>query len=119
MWTAWFAVLGFLHVLSMLARDRLRQLNTALAFHPKDHALVVSLVVLVLLANLAWALLCVLTVYDVSLSIMFLLLFECFVLFVRTLQTLMCACSPLLPCRTRLPPLARAVGGVCDDGIAR
>ena len=119
MWTAWFAVLGFLHVLSMLARDRLRQLNTALAFHPKDHALVVSLVVLVLLANLAWALLCVLTVYDVSLSIMFLLLFECFVLFVRTLQTLVCACSPLLPCRAPLPPLARAVGGVCDGGIAR
>ncbi|KAL1917213.1 uncharacterized protein VTP21DRAFT_4869 [Calcarisporiella thermophila] len=83
-WISWFTILGFLRIFSMLCRDRFEYL----AFCPnvpfKSHLKILSLLVLILVSDVFWFSVCA----SIFPTMLLLLTFESFTLFLDTLQTL-------------------------------
>jgi len=106
-WTSWFSILGFLKIFTMLCRDRFEYLNT---FFPNMHAAVhlqiLCLLGCILTADLAWSFTCARVFYEAGISVLLLLNFECFTIFLDTVQTLVKYVIHLLD-------LSRP-GGVCE-----
>ncbi|KAL6077071.1 E3 ubiquitin-protein ligase amfr-like [Balamuthia mandrillaris] len=89
LWVAWFSVLGFFRTFSLLARDRYEYLvNHAPSTRLAAHLRVIGLLVAIIVADISWFLLCLFSFGTSGLSIIFLMTFECFTLFLDTLQTL-------------------------------
>ncbi|KAG0214033.1 hypothetical protein BGX28_002899 [Mortierella sp. GBA30] len=83
-WTAWFTILGFLRVFSMLCRDRFEYLTVSPSIPIRVHVKILTMLSLILVSNIAWFVLCI----SVFRSMLLLLSFECFTLFLDTIQTL-------------------------------
>ncbi|KAF9205222.1 hypothetical protein BGZ49_004326 [Haplosporangium sp. Z 27] len=83
-WTAWFTVLGFLRVFSMLCRDRFEYLTVSPNIPIRVHVKILSMLLMILTLNIAWFVFCI----SVFRSMLLLLSFECFTLFLDTIQTL-------------------------------
>ncbi|KAF9193522.1 hypothetical protein BGZ51_003077 [Haplosporangium sp. Z 767] len=83
-WTAWFTILGFLRVFSMLCRDRFEYLTVSPSIPIRVHVKILTMLTMILISNIAWFVLCI----SVFRSMLLLLSFECFTLFLDTIQTL-------------------------------
>ncbi|ORY06707.1 hypothetical protein K493DRAFT_251708 [Basidiobolus meristosporus CBS 931.73] len=83
-WTAWFTVLGFLRIFSMLCRDRFEHLAASSESTMGEHIKILTLLVTILVLDVALIFVCTL----VFRSMVFLLTFECFTLCLDTVQTL-------------------------------
>ncbi|KAF9349082.1 hypothetical protein BGX26_012578 [Mortierella sp. AD094] len=83
-WTAWFTVLGFLRVFSMLCRDRFEYLTVSPNIPIRVHVKILSMLMMILTLNIAWFVFCI----SVFRSMLLLLSFECLTLFLDTIQTL-------------------------------
>jgi autocrine motility factor receptor len=87
-WTSWFSILGFLKIFTLLTRDRFEYLNTFSPHtHPTIHVRMLSLLVIILFSDLAWFAVCVALFFEAGLSVLLLLNFECFTVFLDTVQT--------------------------------
>ncbi|KAG0369090.1 hypothetical protein BGZ54_000346 [Gamsiella multidivaricata] len=82
-WTAWFTILGFLRVFSMLCRDRFEYLTVSPNIPIKVHVKILTMLTMILASNIAWFIICI----SVFRSMLLLLSFECFTLFLDTIQT--------------------------------
>eukprot|EP00029_Vermamoeba_vermiformis_P011981 TRINITY_DN678_c0_g1_i1.p1 TRINITY_DN678_c0_g1~~TRINITY_DN678_c0_g1_i1.p1 ORF type:complete len:630 (+),score=195.77 TRINITY_DN678_c0_g1_i1:81-1970(+) len=88
-WTVWFSIVGFMHLFSYLSKDRFQNLVTYSPNAPASvHGRMLTLQLLLLYANLSWFALCLSVFWDAGAAVLLLLTFECFTLFVDTLQTL-------------------------------
>eukprot|EP00026_Physarum_polycephalum_P001391 Phypoly_transcript_01392.p1 GENE.Phypoly_transcript_01392~~Phypoly_transcript_01392.p1 ORF type:complete len:855 (-),score=140.50 Phypoly_transcript_01392:868-3168(-) len=88
-WTSWFSILGFLKIFTLLTRDRFEYLNTFSPHtHPTIHVRMLTLLVLILFSDLAWFALCVKLFFEAGISVLLLLNFECFTIYMDTVQTL-------------------------------
>ncbi|KAG0046288.1 hypothetical protein BGZ83_008528 [Gryganskiella cystojenkinii] len=83
-WTAWFTILGFLRVFSMLCRDRFEYLTVSPNIPIRVHVKILTMLSMILVSNIIWFILCI----SVFRSMLLLLSFECFTLFLDTVQTL-------------------------------
>ncbi|KAG0222034.1 hypothetical protein BGX31_009393 [Mortierella sp. GBA43] len=83
-WTAWFTILGFLRVFSMLCRDRFEFLTVSSNVPTRVHVKLLFMLTTILVLNIAWFIFCI----SVFRSMLLLLSFECFTLFLDTIQTL-------------------------------
>ncbi|KAF9171234.1 hypothetical protein BGX20_007929 [Mortierella sp. AD010] len=83
-WTAWFTVLGFLRVFSMLCRDRFEYLTVSPNIPTSVHVKILTMLTMILTLNIAWFVFCI----SVFRSMLLLLSFECLTLFLDTIQTL-------------------------------
>ncbi|KAI1315660.1 hypothetical protein EDD11_000553 [Mortierella claussenii] len=83
-WTAWFTILGFLRVFSMLCRDRFEYLTVSPNIPVKVHVKILTMLAMILVSNIAWFVFCI----SVFRSMLLLLSFECFTLLLDTVQTL-------------------------------
>ncbi|KAF8930596.1 hypothetical protein BGZ58_008161 [Dissophora ornata] len=83
-WTAWFTILGFLRVFSMLCRDRFEYLTVSPNIPIRVHVKILTMLLMILASNIAWFVFCI----SVFRSMLLLLSFECFTLFLDTVQTL-------------------------------
>ncbi|KAF9366197.1 hypothetical protein BGX34_005337 [Mortierella sp. NVP85] len=83
-WTAWFTILGFLRVFSMLCRDRFEFLIVSSNVPTRVHVKLLSMLTVILISTIAWFIFCI----SVFRSMLLLLSFECFTLFLDTIQTL-------------------------------
>ncbi|KAF9962630.1 hypothetical protein BGZ72_000050 [Mortierella alpina] len=83
-WTAWFTILGFLRVFSMLCRDRFEYLTVSPSIPLRVHVKILTMLTMILVSNIAWFVLCI----SVFRSMLLLLSFECFTLLLDTVQTL-------------------------------
>ncbi|KAG0219732.1 hypothetical protein BGX33_001049 [Mortierella sp. NVP41] len=83
-WTAWFTILGFLRVFSMLCRDRFEYLTVSPNIPIKVHVKILTMLTMILVSNIAWFVFCI----SVFRSMLLLLSFECFTLLLDTVQTL-------------------------------
>ncbi|KAG0316492.1 hypothetical protein BGZ99_006862 [Dissophora globulifera] len=83
-WTAWFTILGFLRVFSMLCRDRFEYLTVSPNIPIKVHVKMLTMLAMILASDIAWFVFCI----SVFRSMLLLLSFECFTLFLDTVQTL-------------------------------
>ncbi|KAG0023123.1 hypothetical protein BGZ80_010348 [Entomortierella chlamydospora] len=83
-WTAWFTVLGFLRVFSMLCRDRFEYLTVSPNIPTRVHVKILTMLTMILTLNIAWFVFCI----SVFRSMLLLLSFECLTLFLDTIQTL-------------------------------
>ncbi|KFH68854.1 hypothetical protein MVEG_05658 [Podila verticillata NRRL 6337] len=82
-WTAWFTILGFLRVFSMLCRDRFEYITVSPNVPVKVHVKILTMLAMILVSNIIWFILCI----SVFRSMLLLLSFECFTLLLDTLQT--------------------------------
>eukprot|EP00126_Sphaerothecum_destruens_P006201 Sdes_comp19260_c0_seq1m10244 len=87
-WTAWFSIIGFLRIFSMLSRDRFEYLTFSPNTPSRVHIRLLGLIVLILFSDLLWFLFCVSVFSSAGISVVLLLTFECLTLFLDTLQTL-------------------------------
>jgi hypothetical protein len=88
-WSVWFSIVGFMHLFSFLSKDRFQNLVTYSPNAPAAvHGRMLTLQLLLLFANLGWFSLCLTVFWDAGAAVLLLLTFECFTLFVDTLQTL-------------------------------
>ncbi|KAF9964054.1 hypothetical protein BGZ70_006997 [Mortierella alpina] len=107
-WTAWFTILGFLRVFSMLCRDRFEYLTVSPSIPLRVHVKILTMLTMILVSNIAWFVLCI----SVFRSMLLLLSFECFTLLLDTVQTLVkyiihlgdLSPNTLQPVLTPLPP---------------
>ncbi|KAG0279573.1 hypothetical protein BGZ95_000823 [Linnemannia exigua] len=83
-WTAWFTILGFLRVFSMLCRDRFEYLTVSPNIPIRVHVKILTMLSMILVSTIAWFVFCI----SVFRSMLLLLSFECFTLFLDTVQTL-------------------------------
>ncbi|KAF9579690.1 hypothetical protein BGW38_003953 [Lunasporangiospora selenospora] len=83
-WTAWFTILGFLRVFSMLCRDRFEYITVSPNIPTRVHVKILTMLSMILVSNIAWFVLCI----SVFRSMLLLLSFECFTLLLDTVQTL-------------------------------
>ncbi|CAG8803465.1 36107_t:CDS:2, partial [Racocetra persica] len=83
-WTTWFTILGFLRIFSMLCRDRFEHLALTPNTPVQDHLRILSLLILILISDIFWFIMCI----SIFRSMLLLLTFECFTLFLDTVQTL-------------------------------
>ncbi|KAF0432292.1 e3 ubiquitin-protein ligase amfr-like [Gigaspora margarita] len=83
-WTTWFTILGFLRIFSMLCRDRFEHLALTPNTPIQDHLRILSLLILILISDIFWFIMCI----SIFRSMLLLLTFECFTLFLDTVQTL-------------------------------
>ncbi|KAF9933840.1 hypothetical protein FBU30_004236 [Linnemannia zychae] len=83
-WTAWFTILGFLRVFSMLCRDRFEYLTVSPNIPTRVHVKILTMLTMILVSTIAWFVFCI----SVFRSMLLLLSFECFTLFLDTVQTL-------------------------------
>ncbi|CAG8561815.1 11999_t:CDS:2 [Funneliformis mosseae] len=83
-WTTWFTILGFLRIFSMLCRDRFEYLTFTPNTPVQAHLRILTLLILILLSDIFWFIMCI----SVFRSMLLLLTFECFTLFLDTVQTL-------------------------------
>ncbi|KAG0377105.1 hypothetical protein BGX24_006709 [Mortierella sp. AD032] len=83
-WTAWFTILGFLRVFSMLCRDRFEYLTVTPNIPIRVHVKILTMLSMILVSTIAWFVFCI----SVFRSMLLLLSFECFTLFLDTIQTL-------------------------------
>lgn len=88
MWTAWFALLGFLKMFAVLARDRSEQLSSTPAATMAANARNAVLLFLLLALDGYWAAACFRVFHHRSPSEMCLLLFETAVVGIHSTQTL-------------------------------
>ena len=88
-WIAWFSVIAFMKVFSLLTRDRF-EYNTT--FQPElgkyVHYKYISLLSIISVVDLFWCYFCVAIFESVGYTVVLLLVFECFTLFLDTLQTI-------------------------------
>ncbi|KAF9317173.1 hypothetical protein BG003_001097 [Podila horticola] len=82
-WTAWFTILGFLRVFSMLCRDRFEYITVSPNVPVKVHIKILAMLAMILVSNIVWFVLCI----SVFRSMLLLLSFECFTLLLDTVQT--------------------------------
>eukprot|EP01114_Cavostelium_apophysatum_P014095 TRINITY_DN3566_c0_g1_i2.p1 TRINITY_DN3566_c0_g1~~TRINITY_DN3566_c0_g1_i2.p1 ORF type:complete len:627 (+),score=161.01 TRINITY_DN3566_c0_g1_i2:232-2112(+) len=84
-----FSILGFMKIFSMLARDRFEYITT---FNPntslKTHARLLTLLVGITLFDIAWFYFCISAFKEAGAGRVLLITFECFTLFLDTIQTL-------------------------------
>mmetsp|Transcript_250 Transcript_250/g.866 ORF Transcript_250/g.866 Transcript_250/m.866 type:complete len:659 (-) Transcript_250:88-2064(-) len=85
---SWFALLGFLKLFAQLSRDRFEYLMTSANTHMAEHRKLIILLVSILTIDVVWFFFSLSSVERPSYSTFFLLTFECFTLFLDTLQTL-------------------------------
>ncbi|KAF9400027.1 hypothetical protein BGZ94_005557 [Podila epigama] len=90
-WTAWFTILGFLRVFSMLCRDRFEYITVTPNVPVRVHAKILTMLSMIIISDVAWFVLCI----SVFRSMLLLLSFECFTLFLDTLQTIVKYCIHL------------------------
>jgi len=87
-WVSWFSILGFLRIFSHLAKDRFGYLVT---YMPNAvwsvHARVLTLLFIILGADILWFSLCLSVFHSAGLSVLLLMTFECLTLFLNTIQT--------------------------------
>ncbi|RGB23909.1 hypothetical protein C1646_727362 [Rhizophagus diaphanus] len=83
-WTSWFTILGFLRIFSMLCRDRFEYLTFSPNTPVQAHLRILVLLILILLSDIFWFIMCI----SIFRSMLLLLTFECFTLFLDTVQTL-------------------------------
>ncbi|KAF9975164.1 hypothetical protein BGZ73_001272 [Actinomortierella ambigua] len=83
-WVAWFTILGFLRVFSMLCRDRIDYLSVTASIPRRVHVKIYTMLIMILISNVIWFVMCI----SVFRSMLLLLSFECFTLFLDTIQTL-------------------------------
>ncbi|CAG8557134.1 18317_t:CDS:2 [Acaulospora morrowiae] len=83
-WTTWFTILGFLRIFSMLCRDRFEYLTFSPNTPVQAHLRILSLLILILISDIFWFIMCI----SIFRSMLLLLTFECFTLFLDTVQTL-------------------------------
>ena len=89
-WCAWFSILGFLKLFALLGRDRFDYLiSSSPSPTSKPIIKVLSLLMIILLSDILWFQLCVSIFYSAGLSVLLLLTFECFVVFLECLQPLL------------------------------
>eukprot|EP00123_Amoebidium_parasiticum_P001572 comp12699_c0_seq1/m.7795 comp12699_c0_seq1/g.7795 ORF comp12699_c0_seq1/g.7795 comp12699_c0_seq1/m.7795 type:complete len:658 (-) comp12699_c0_seq1:525-2498(-) len=86
-WTTWFSFLGFLRVFSMLARDRFEYLTFSPTTPWGTHVRILGLLCGIQGLNMAWLAVCLAVFAEAGISIVLLLTFECYTLFLDTLQT--------------------------------
>jgi len=87
-WIAWFSVLGFLRIFSLLARDRFGYLATYMPAAPLSvHVRVLTLLFIISCADLVWFSFCLSVFGAAGISVVLLMTFECLTLLLDTLQT--------------------------------
>ncbi|KAJ9059448.1 hypothetical protein DSO57_1002027 [Entomophthora muscae] len=84
LWVSWLAVIGYLRVFSMLCRDRCEYIYESGLEQANAKYKVLAFLVLIILADVFWFVVCLFSFR----SMLFLLTFECFTLFLDTTQTL-------------------------------
>lgn len=88
-WTIWFSILAFMRIFSLLTRDRFEHITT---FNPNAsrliHGKLITLLISILLADAGWFCFCITVFSKTGSSMLLLLTFECFTLFLDTIQTL-------------------------------
>eukprot|EP00947_MAST-08B_sp_MAST-8B-sp1_P000646 g646.t1 len=86
-WVVWFAVLGFLKMVSLLCRDRFEHLAVNPRTPRRDHSRIIGLLLLIIAADACWFQACLALFSEAGVSVMLLLGFECLTLLLDTLQT--------------------------------
>jgi len=88
-WIIWFSMIGFLKLFSLLCRDRFEYLTT---FSPNTRSTtytkILFLLFSILVLDISWFYFCVTVFQQNGASLLLLLTFECFTLFLDTIQTL-------------------------------
>eukprot|EP01119_Soliformovum_irregulare_P004348 TRINITY_DN1533_c0_g2_i2.p1 TRINITY_DN1533_c0_g2~~TRINITY_DN1533_c0_g2_i2.p1 ORF type:complete len:660 (-),score=192.88 TRINITY_DN1533_c0_g2_i2:91-2070(-) len=88
-WSWWFSILGFMKIFSLLTRDRFEHITTS-SPHTRStvHYKLIAFLALIVCADVTLFITCVRVFEKVGASVLLLLTFECFTLFLDTVQTL-------------------------------